>query len=267
MTAHRGLCQVAAVIRCPSCRTNRVTRAASIPSKKDRASVNVAKFGGTERLALWSYTLTRQDLPRMNYASLLERIRRQVDEEAYQTPTSHLPEHSRKAMAEIAEALRDAASSPTEVRALVHRLAKEGRIDRVLKLSALHVIAASPRVRDWAEAARLAGEQEFAALEEGGPHLEARLASVDRHRGVLAFLRGHYETALDYFTRALEREHTAENLGNILCTLCRMGQVDSAIDLLQTMRKQLPEAVLEDLDQMIHSDPDLAVLRSPGAPS
>lgn len=197
----------------------------------------------------------------MDYQALLARVLQQVDEQAYLTPASHLPEEQQAAMAEVERMLRDKRVEPAEVRAVVRRMYKDERIDRVLMLSAMHVIAASPKVQDWAEAARLVGEQEFAALEQGGDHLEANLASVDRHRGVLAYLRGHYETALDYFTRALERQRTAENFGNVLCALCRLGEVDHATALLAQIRDTLPPEIVADLDAMIAQDPDLAVLR------
>ncbi|TNE86935.1 MAG: hypothetical protein EP330_20215 [Deltaproteobacteria bacterium] len=200
----------------------------------------------------------------MDYQALLARILQQVDEQAYLTPSSHLPEDQRAAMAEVESLLQDPGFDPAEVRAIVRRMYKDERIDRVLMLSALHVVAASPKVQDWAEAARLVGEQEFAALEQGGPDLEANLASVDRHRGVLAYLRSHYETALDYFTRALERQRTAENFGNVLCALCRLGEVDHATALLDQIRGSLPADIVTDLDAMIDRDPDLAVLRSGG---
>lgn len=197
----------------------------------------------------------------MDYQAILARILQQVDEQAYLTPFAHLPEEHRDAMAEVHAILQDPSCEPAEARAVIRRMYKDERIDRVLQLSALHVVAASPKVQDWAEAARLVGEQEFAALELGGPHLEANLASVDRHRGVLAYLRGHYETALDYFTRSLERQRTAENFGNVLCALCRLGEVDHAIALLEQIRGSLPPDIVARLNQMVDADPDLATLR------
>jgi Flp pilus assembly protein TadD len=129
-------------------------------------------------------------------------------------------------------------------------------------LSALHVVAASPRVKDYAEAARLAGEQEHAALEAGGPHLQTHLASVDRHRGVLAFLQHHYSVALDHFTRAIERERTPENLGNVLATLLRLGELDEADAILSQVQRSLPPAQVAELQRRIDIDPDLATLRA-----
>jgi tetratricopeptide (TPR) repeat protein len=146
-------------------------------------------------------------------------------------------------------------------RAQVQAFFQGGRIDRVLMLSALHVIACHPRVADWNEAARLVGEQEFAALEMGGPNLQSNLASVDRHRGVLAFLRGHYEVALDYFSRTLERQRSAENLQNILCTLLKLGEESEAAALLAQIRRSFPSELVEEIDRSIQRDPDLALLR------
>jgi tetratricopeptide (TPR) repeat protein len=105
------------------------------------------------------------------------------------------------------------------------------------------------------------GEQEFAALELGGPRLQDNLASVDRHRGVLAFLRGHYEVALDYFARALERQRSSENLQNILCTLIRLGDEGDARDLLNRIRGAFPVDLVLALEHAIQHDPDLALLR------
>ena len=130
-----------------------------------------------------------------------------------------------------------------------------------MMLSALHVVACHPRVADWEEAARLVGEQEFAALELGGPRLQDNLASVDRHRGVLAFLRGHYDVALDYFARALERQRSPENLQNVLCTLIRLGDEDDARDLLTRVRAAFPQDIVTALNHSIENDPDLALLR------
>jgi hypothetical protein len=164
------------------------------------------------------------------------------------------------------EAIRDAIANPEmdvpAVKALIERLSSRGHIDGVLRASSLHVLACHPRVADFEEAARMVGEQEFAALEMGGPNLHANLASVDRHRGVLAFLKGHFEVALDYFARALERQRSAENMGNILCTLCAMGELEEASTLLGQVRETFPTALVHELDRAIQADPDLASLRS-----
>lgn len=198
----------------------------------------------------------------MNLQALFSRILQAVDSDAYLTPTDAAHPRQREALAEIAAMLRAADFDAERTRARVRALHDEGRIDRVSMLSALHVIAASPRVKDYAEAARLAGEQEHAALELGGPHLQSNLASVDRHRGVLAFLQHHHGVALDHFTRALERERTPENLGNVLAALLRLGEVEEADTVLTQVSRSLPPAQLRDLQRRIDLDPDLAVLRS-----
>jgi tetratricopeptide (TPR) repeat protein len=202
----------------------------------------------------------------IDFDTLFGRILETVDAEAYLTPTDHVDGDARAVLDEVRSALGTPGFDPDRVRALVHTRFEQGRIDRVHKLSALHVVACHPRVADWEEAARLAGEQELAALERGGPHLQANLASVDRHRGVLAFLRGHYEVALEYFTRALERQRTAENLSNILCTLLRLHEEDEAWSLLRQVRSSFPQPLVTQIDHTIQVDPDLALLRSEDAP-
>jgi tetratricopeptide (TPR) repeat protein len=202
----------------------------------------------------------------MDFQQLFARVLDTVDQEAYFLPVDAVGAEQRAAIEAIRDAIaglgRETGPDADAVRALVDRLHAHGHIDAVLRLSSLHVLACHPRVADYEEAARLVGEQEFAALELGGPHLQANLASVDRHRGVLAFLKGHHEVALDYFARALERQRSAENMGNILCTLCAMGELDEARSLLQQVRSTFPAALVDSLDQAIRRDPDLAPLRS-----
>lgn len=198
----------------------------------------------------------------MDFQQLFARVLDTVDKEAYFLPIDAVGTEQRAAVEAIRDAIANPDLSPSAVRTLIDRLAERGHIDPVLRLSSLHVLACHPRVADYEEAARLVGEQEFAALELGGPHQQANLASVDRHRGVLAFLKGHHEVALDYFARALERQRSAENIGNILCTLCAMGEFDEARSLLSQVRESFPHTLIEDLDRAISLDPDLAPLRS-----
>lgn len=198
----------------------------------------------------------------IDYSTLLDRILDAVDQRAYFTPTSHLDGGKCTILPAFEQALASPDFDPDEVRAYVHREHQAGRIDRVVFLSAMHAIACHPRVAEWEEAARLVGEQELAALELGGPRLQQNLASVDRHRGVLAFLRGHFEVALDYFARAFERERSAENLTNILCTMLRLGEEDEAWDLLREVRRVFPAPLVAEIDRSIQQDPDLALLRS-----
>ena len=128
-------------------------------------------------------------------------------------------------------------------------------------LSAQHVLAASPKVGNFDAAAKYVAEQEMAAMALGGPRLNANLASVDRHRGVIAFLQGHFGVALDYFSRAFERQHTAGNLSNVLACLLRLGDTLEARDLLQQVRASLSPELVTDLNERINTDPDLALLR------
>ncbi len=198
----------------------------------------------------------------VDYSALIDRILNTVDQRAYFTPTAHLASGKQKILPAFEEALASPDFDPDEVRAYVHREHQAGRIDQVVFLSALHAIACHPRVAEWEEAARLVGEQELAALELGGPRLQQNLASVDRHRGVLTFLRGHFEIALDYFARAFERERSAENLTNILCTMLRLGEEDEAWDLLREVRRVFPAPLVAEIEHSIQQDPDLALLRS-----
>ncbi|MCB9795816.1 MAG: hypothetical protein H6741_24230 [Alphaproteobacteria bacterium] len=199
----------------------------------------------------------------MDYRSILDRIYRTVDDEAYTVSVDRLVDpEERAALQPFSQALATGDFEPTSLKAFVVGLHEKGRIDRVKMLSALHMIAAHPRVADWDEAARLCGEQELAAWERGGAELQANLASVDRHRGVLAFLRGHHEVALDYFARVIERERTGDNLGNVLCVLVRLGELDDARSLYHQICASYPEGVRRDLRRRVAHDPDLAVLSS-----
>jgi tetratricopeptide (TPR) repeat protein len=197
----------------------------------------------------------------MNHQALLDRILKVVDEQAYLPYADSVDPRQREAMAQIERALGATDFDPESTRRLARRLHAEGRIDDVMLHSALHVIAASPKVKDYAEAAREIAEQELAALRAGGGNLEANLASVDRHRGVLAFLMGQFEVALDYFSRAFERQRTAGNLANVLASLLRLGDEEQARDLLDQVRATLPRNLVDSLDEMISVDPDLALLR------
>jgi tetratricopeptide (TPR) repeat protein len=197
----------------------------------------------------------------MDVQSLLDRILHRVDGEAYLTPTEHVDARFQPALELLRRAIADPQTDGATCRALARGLHAEGRLDEVHLHSALHVIALSPKSRDLLEAARQVAEQELAALRLGGANLTHHLASVDRHRGVLAFVQGQYEVALDYFTRAMERQRTVENLGNVLCTLIRLNEEDQAVDLLQTVRANFPHDFVRGLNERIQQDPDLAHLR------
>lgn len=202
----------------------------------------------------------------MDYDALFDRILGQVDQAAYMALADVVDPDQRGAMLEVEAHLRDSSTPATETEALIKRFHKDGLIDRVHMMSALHVLAASPKVGDFQLAAQYVAEQEMAALAQGGPRLAANLASVDRHRGVIAFMQGHFAVALDYFSRAFERQHTAGNLSNVLATLVRLGDLQEAKDLLHQIRTALPSDLVQQLDHMIQKDPDLALLRTKETP-
>ena len=187
----------------------------------------------------------------MDYQAIFARIRQTVDTKAYFTSASAVGGAQRDAIGEVRALVQASDFDVAAVRSFIAVAEAEGRIDRVMALSALHVVACHPAVQDWECAARLLG----------GPNLQDNLASVDRHRGVLAYLRGHYEVALDYFARALERQRSADNLQNILCTLIRLGDEDDAQDLVARIRRTLPAELVAVVNHAILHDPDLALLR------
>lgn len=197
----------------------------------------------------------------MNYQALIDRITQAVDERAYFTPAAHVDPAQRSVLQELERRMGRPDFDAETARAWLRGEHAAGRLDRVHWLSAQHVVACHPAVADWQEAARLCGEQELAALDLGGPNLEANLAAVERHRGVLAFLRRHYDVSLDYFARALERQRSAENFTNVLAALLRLGEHDEAQALLRQARGSFPANLVADIDRNVSTDPDLALLR------
>jgi len=211
------------------------------------------------------HLLKRSRTP-VDYNALFDRIMGQVDQAAYMALADVVDPAQRDAMAEVEAHIRDPGLSSEATEARIRALHAASRIDRIHMLSALHVLAASPKVADYDLAARYVAEQEMASLSAGGPRLQANLASVDRHRGVLAFLQAHYGVALDYFSRAFERQHSAGNLANVLATLLRLGDLDEARSLLTQVRSAFDRSLVADLDHMIDQDPDLAMLRAEDSP-
>ncbi|MEO0603083.1 MAG: hypothetical protein AAF211_16710 [Myxococcota bacterium] len=197
----------------------------------------------------------------MDVRRILNRIRETVRQSRYLVPLGAALGAQREALAPVVAAIADPDSDPDEVRMRIHQLHAAGRIDRVMMLSALGVLAASPLVKDYSEAARLAGQQELVALDAEGDLRQRYLASADRHRGVLAYLLGYYEIALDWFAQALEREPSAENLGNVLAAMIRLGQIEEATDLRDRVATIYPDDVLDALARRIEADDDLVRLR------
>lgn len=197
----------------------------------------------------------------MDHQALYERILSQVDGQAYLAYADAVLPEQRAAMSALGAQIQAADFSPEAVRADAKAAHAAGQIDAFNLLSVLHVVASSPAVKDYGEAARLIAEKEVLALRMGGPELGGRLASVERHRGAMSFLLGNYEQALDYFSRAFERQRSAGNLANVLNALIRLGDRDEAVELLAQVRGGLPAPLVRDLEQMIQVDPDLATLR------
>lgn len=197
----------------------------------------------------------------MDYEALLDRILRTVDAEAYLPLADVVDDDQRSAMDELGRAMQQPHLDVEALRARARQLHGAGSIDEVNLYSALHVIAAHPRVNQLDEAADMTARQEMAALRQGGPRLQANLASVERHRGVIAFLQGNTDIALDYFSRAFERQRSAGNLANVLACLLRLGDESDALDLLRQVRGAFPAPFVSALDDMIRRDPDLALLR------
>jgi tetratricopeptide (TPR) repeat protein len=196
-----------------------------------------------------------------SYGPILDRIRTTLAASTYLTPVAGVPPEQQSALRSIGESI-EAGADPEVVRRRIHQLHAAGRIDRVMMLSALGVLSASPLLRDWEEAARLASQQEFAALDAGGPYQQRYLASAYRHRGVIAFLCGWYPNALEWFGRALDREPSPQNLGNVLATLIRLGDLGEARRLTDAADRSWPEPLRLDLRQRIDQDDDLARLRA-----
>ncbi|MBL8617098.1 MAG: hypothetical protein JNM72_15925 [Deltaproteobacteria bacterium] len=197
----------------------------------------------------------------MNHQALYDRILQKVDGQAYLAYADAVDPAQREAMAALGAQIQDPSVGADQVRASARAAYHDGRIDQFNLLSVLHVIASSPKVRDYAEAARLIAEKELLAIREGGTAQNSRLASVERHRGAVAYLMGDHAVALEYFSRAFERQRSAGNLANVLNALIRLGDRDEAVDLLRQVRATLPERLNADLAEMISVDPDLALLR------
>jgi len=198
----------------------------------------------------------------MNVQSLLDRILDTVDSEAYLTPADQADPRYQAALDECLGMLGDERVPVQRIRELAQAHHSAGKLDDYHFHSLMHVVAAHPRVQDFDEAARRIAMQEMAAYSSGGADLQHKLASVDRHRGVLAFVRGQYGVALDYLTRALERQRSVENLGNVLCALIRLGELDDATGIVTQARRNFPQDFVARLERRIDSDPDLIHLRS-----
>lgn len=197
----------------------------------------------------------------MNIDLLLNRILSTVDQGAYLVPTASADPKYRPLLDELLNRLTSPETSYEEITRLAHMFFENGDLDEYHYYSLRHVIAAHPRFSRLNEAAEMVGLQEIAAWGAPDSARSERLASVDRHRGVLAFLHRQFDVALDYFTRALEREHSIENLGNVLCSLLRLGEIQDAQTIVRRATQRFPTDRSHALCVRIQQDPDLAALR------
>ena len=197
----------------------------------------------------------------LNRRDAIARIRRAIGEPSYLVPTDGVASRYRDRLSELATWMATPDFDGEVARRRVQDWRERGLLDDEHTWSALAVIYTHPRVRNFREAARCIALQESAAMAASGEHLAAALGSVERHRGVLAWSMGHVEVALDCFVAALERERTAENLGNVMAALVRLDELEQAQELLDDARRGFPAALVEDLERRVASDEDLAPLR------
>ncbi len=198
----------------------------------------------------------------MDFDQLLGRVLGRIEGEAFVMPAEGIEDaDERRLVEEILNRLRPDGFDVEAVRADVRRLADTDRIsarrEAILRLT----IAGHPAVNDLREMARQVGVEEFEVLREGGPKLERRLAVVAHHRAVLAWLLDRFEVALDLETRSVEAAPSSDSLANILAILLRLGEEERARDLLARLRPGFPTSIVDQVDDLIQRDPDLALLR------
>ena len=198
----------------------------------------------------------------LDFDALLDRVLDAVDRKAFVTPTAGIDDPDEVRLIEpIFEAL---ASPDVDIEALrteVRSLSDDGLITPRRAVILLQTLAAHPACEDLRELGRLIGEEEHLVLSEGGPRLESRLAVVEHHRAVHAFLLGRYEHALELETRSAASRPWGDSLANILIILLRLDQEPRARALLQQMRRRFPLDLVRQVEQYIEQDPDLALLR------
>lgn len=158
----------------------------------------------------------------------------------------------------------DGVTSPDEVRALVEAHHAQGRIGLLARLEWLTLLASRPDVQDWPGAMRLLGEMERLTWTMDDERRNQNLASIARHRGVVAYLEGHYSVALEYFLDAVNRVLTLPNIHNLLCVTLRLSGRDAAQGLYAYIQSLIPEDAARDLAERIHQDPDLILLSRSG---
>lgn len=194
----------------------------------------------------------------MGRLELIGRVKKVVESRSYLLPVERVDPAIRAQVAEIAAMLRSSDVERWQIDARIDAMRVSRELDDATAWSLRGIVAAHPRFQDHLDALRFAALQEMAALAAGGDALRARLASVDRHRGVVAFLMDQPEVALHQFTLALERERSAENLANVLCALVRLGDLESARELVADVRRAFPADVRAGVEWALANDSDLS---------
>ncbi len=198
----------------------------------------------------------------MDFDQILGRVLRTVEHRSFVTPVEGIEDAAeREIVSGVLRALGQPGFDPDTVRAEIDALHRHGRIDRRRCVILLQTVSAHPSVGDLDRVARLIGEEEYEVLKEGGPKMASRLAVVDHHRAVLAYLLGRYEVALDLETRSAEIAPWSDSLANILAILIRLGEEGRARDLLLQIRGAFPPLITDSIDTYIRQDPDLELLR------
>ena len=198
----------------------------------------------------------------MDFDALLDRVLLAVDRKAFVTPTDGIDDPDEVRMLEpIFEALGAGGFDPDVLRGEIEVLRARGLVSDRRAVILQQTIAAHPEVEDLDGLSALIGREEHIVLAEGGPRLAARMAVVDHHRAVHAFLMGHLEIALDLETRSAAARPWGDSLANILIILLRLDQEHRARALLRQLRARFPRPLVAQVERYIHQDPDLALLR------
>ncbi len=198
----------------------------------------------------------------MDFDALLDRVLLAVDRKAFVTPTDGIDDPDEVRVLEpIFELLAEGGFDVDVLRAEVEVLRARNLITERRATILLQTVAAHPEVEDLDELSRLIGREEHLVLRDGGPRLQARMAVVDHHRAVHAFLMGHLEIALDLETRSAAARPWGDSLANILIILLRLDQEDRARSMLRHLRARFPRSLVAQVERYIHQDPDLALLR------
>ena len=198
----------------------------------------------------------------MDFDALLDEVLTAVDRKAFVTPLDGLDDPEERALlAPIFDAL---AAPPLDVPGLRRQIAdlrQRGLITPRRAVILLQTVAAHPDVLDLLELARLLGEEEHLVLSEGGPRMAARLAVLDHHRAVHAFLLGRLDVALALETRSAAARPWGDSLANILILLLRLDQEARARSTLARLRRGAAPHLVSQVERYIRLDPDLALLR------